>query len=328
MYYLFTGGYGDEIICHKWSNDHSTPLWSIYSKNPSFLAFHPSLPILYAANELSDKIEISAYSYTSSGAVLLNTVTCTGAGLCHIYATDKAIYGAAYNSGHVIAFALNSDGLLGHNLNHIKHLGHGSHDRQESAHAHQCILDPLKNFLIAVDLGTNCIYSYAIKLDGALDETSVKKCLLPPSEGPRHMVFDKSGEYSYLITEMLNKVYKLSYKNGEFEILSSVELVAPDVHITSAAINFHPTSDTLFTSVRGANHIISLSCEKLNIINKFDCMGDSPRMFAFSPDGKYLFVANQSSNCVSVFSVDNNQKLNYHSKIAVEAVSFIHCLQI
>ncbi len=328
MYYLYTGGYGGEITCYDWSEKSYSTLWRTTSSNPSYLAFHPSLATLYSANELSDSIEISAYSYTDKTCALLNSVTTQGAGLCHVTASENAVYGAAYDSGHVVAFSLNPDGSIGKALNHIKHLGHGSHKRQEAAHAHQCVLAPLKKFLIAVDLGTNSVYSYPIKNDGSLDELNANTCLLPPSEGPRHLVFSKSGAQAYLITEMLNKVYKLSYSNGEFKILDRIELIAPKEQITSAAIDFYPNSDVLFTSLRGANRIISLSTQKLNIKNDFDCMGDSPRMFAFSPDGKFLFIANQMSNSVNIFSVDGDKNIKYHSKIDAKAVSFVHCTLI
>ncbi len=314
--YLYTGGYGNKISCFAWHDKALVHRFDTACLNASFLAMHPTKSVLYAVTETGQGACVTAFEKDEQTGVLTfcNVVSLEGAGLCHLVASEKAVYAAAYNSGQFFSIAILPDGSLGQCMNEICHVGSGEHKRQQSSHAHQVVLDPQHENVIAVDLGTNKLYTYPILEDGSLLAHAKYACVLPAGEGPRHMVFADNGKDAYLITELANKVFHLVYADGVFVIEDSMALLntiqAGDI---GAEIDFVPHTNLLYASVRGVNQLFVLSTEKnsgaLSLLYQCDSNGNSPRMFSFSEDGEYLFVAHQLSGTVNVFDVDITTKL-------------------
>ncbi len=324
--YLYTGGYSGKIDSFLWADDTLTKSSSADCLNPSYLCFHPTKNICYAGVECGEETKISAYNIGVNGELsYVSSVSTSGSGLCHLIATEKAVYGADYNSGHVVAYKLCCDGKLGKLVNLIQHVGSSTHPRQEKAHAHQVVLSPDSKKLIAVDLGTNKLHVYDIKENGSLDESSVITSEMPEFEGPRHIVF-KNDKEAYLITELGNKVIKLSYDNGVFTCMDTINLVDEVANNSSAEIGFMPNTDYLYASVRGVDKILVIDTKTFSIISSFDCGGKSPRMFSFDESGKHLFVANQSSNNIAVFNMNTTTGEMIEQGLSVDVVQTSYAL--
>ncbi len=322
---LYTGGYSGKVESFKFSHGNFIKEDEIECVAPSFLCFHPTKNICYAGSECGDKTLVSAYSVSEDGKFnFLNFAQGGGSGLCHVAAGENALYGACYNSGHVVAFSLEKDGSLGEVINEIQHVSSCDNNRQKTAHTHQTVIDPSGKWLIAVDLGTNCIHSYIIEKNGKLDETSVVVSEFPKNEGPRHIIFKNENE-AYLLTELGNKVYKMNFDNGHFSYSHCICLTQ-DEKSSGAEIDFMPKTDFLFASVRSIDEIFVIDTKKETpvLVNSFDCGGVSPRMFSFSNDGKMLFVSNQQSDDVVVFEMDTKtgEPKNIIEKIPVQKVSY------
>lgn len=319
---LYTGGYnkknGGGICRFRFSAQTGEAAFcevETACRNPSFLCFHPGGGVLYAANEMDDTACITAHHIETDGSLrYMGAAETDGGGMCHLCVNraGTAVYGADYGTGNVVAFRLCADGGIGGPLSNIRHRGGGTHPRQDRARVHQVVMDPAGKRLIAVDFGANALFAYELESSGALREESCVKSMLPPGEGPRHLVFLPGGGLGYVITELGNRVYRMAYdrESGVFSVLDAVSLTEPGSgpEVTSAEIALSPDNRYLYASVRGADQIVVFSIEEktgaLRRHTEFSSRGREPRMFSFSADGNYLFVANQQSGSVAVLKLE------------------------
>ena len=168
--------------------------------NPSFLVFHPKLPILYAVSEIDNfngkkSGAVAAFSVddASGKLTLLNRESSGGQGPCYV-AIDKAgkhVFTANYGSGSVECIPIAADGKLATPTSVIQDKGSSVNPgNQQGPHAHSINLDPSNKFAIAADLGTD--YLYVHKFDpaaGTLTPNDPIGTKLPPGSGPRHFAF-------------------------------------------------------------------------------------------------------------------------------------------
>ena len=326
-------------------------------ENPSYLALHPDRHIIYAANEVEGAAKITAHRFChDTGKIeFINAVTTRGADMCHLIINNSrtAVYGGNYTSGNIVAFQLKEDGSLGEEISNIQHQGAGIHSRQEGPHVHQLLFDEDGSHLIAVDFGLDALFTYSLDEQGRILAETCVKSSLPSGEGPRHMVFqdrhyDQENEYYqdsiydqnnsydqdnsyYLITELGNKVFHLNYNKdtGAFTCLDSLPLLDLQeikAENTGAEILISPESGLIYTSVRGVDEIISVKTgqkePQMEISGRFKSFGRMPRMFSFSADGSYMFIANQQSGNVAVVRMCGEEG-TLCRKISVPDVSFV-----
>lgn len=323
--YLITGGYNENnnsgISCFRYDYNHRSMILSHIDQscmNPSYLAFSKEKSIVYGANEMEDKVKITAHYFNSEKGTLslLNEAQTNGAGLCHLTLnqSETVIYGANYTSGSVVAFSILPDGSLGEELSNIFHSGKSCHLRQEAAHAHQVILEPGEGRLIVVDFGTDSLYAYPLDGDGRLKEAECVISKVASGEGPRHMVWDEEGKKAYIITELGCKILVSDYdrESGRFVIRDEVELVKKEElteAVTGAELEYDPERKLLYASIRGADCIITLQVgsgdHPPQILNTFSSCGKIPRMFSLNKREGLLVVANQESG--DLFLMDDRR---------------------
>jgi 6-phosphogluconolactonase len=136
--------------------------------------------------------------------------------------------------------------------------------------------------------------------------------LTHPGAGPRHLVFDPSGKFLYVINEMQSSVVSYSYDaaRGELHELKTISTL-PDKfagNSDAAEIAVHPSGKFLYASNRGHDSIAVFSIDPvkgaLTRVEFVPTKGKTPRNFAIDPTGSWLFVANQASDDVVVFRID------------------------
>ena len=196
----------------------------VETPSPSFLAMHPTAPVLYAANEQADGT-VSAFDVVGDTLVHRATVPSGGADPCHLVldADGRTLLVANYSSGTLGVLPLDEDGgfttqgpaqVLGH-------VGSGpDEDRQESPHAHFVTLDPSGAFVLVVDLGTDEIRRYR-REEGRLVEDGVAAAL-PAGKGPRHLVFSADGRFAYVVGELDVTVRVLAWHAGVGTLVQTV----------------------------------------------------------------------------------------------------------
>ena len=134
-----------------------------------------------------------------------------------------------------------------------------------------------------------------------------------PGEGPRHLEYSLDKKHVYLATEMGSNVFVFDYDNGKFKQKQVITLL-PDGFTgktAAAAIHLSPDGRFLYVSNRlETNEIICYSVNQetgeLTFVSRQSSYGKNPRDFAIDPSGNYLVVANQGSDNMFVFKIDQN----------------------
>jgi 6-phosphogluconolactonase len=299
------------------------------SKDPSFLAVHPSGKYIYAVNEIDHfgglkSGAASAFSIDrkTGKLTLLNQTTTRGAGPCYISLDKSGKFAlvANYDGGSVATFPVQDDGSLGEAVDFIQHSGSSvNKERQEGPHAHWIGTSPDNRFALAADLGLDEILIYRFNdAKGALTPNNSPYAKLNPGAGPRHIAFHPNGKFVYVLAEMENSVTVFAYKasNGSLSPLQTVSALSTlrkdyQGPKEAAEIAVHPSGKFLYASNRaGIDTISAFAIDPakgtLHLKNEYPTMGKTPRNFAIDPTGKFLLAANQASNNIVTFRIDAN----------------------
>ena len=299
-------------------------------ENPSFLVLDNQRRHLYAANETEEYQGqksgfISAFSIdpNSGNLTKLNEQPSHGAAPCYISLDQKnnVALVANYVGGNVSANLLKPDGSLGLTTASGQHQGSGPKKQQDAAHAHCIIPDPNNKFALAVDLGVDQVFAYALEAEQTeLTRTPKTAYRTEKGAGPRHLTFHPNKKYAYLINELNSTLVALTYnpEDGTFTENHTVSTLPADFTGESFCADVHVSRDGKFVygSNRGHNSIvvfaIDQSTNKLTLVQHVGVEGNWPRNFGLSPSGNILLVANQKSNNLTSFKVDTNTgKLTY-----------------
>lgn len=291
--------------------------------NPSYLALHPTKPLLYAVGELGSfagkKVgAVSAFAVDpATGKLsLLNQQSSGGAGPCYV-AVDRSgrnVLVANYSGGSVACLPIQADGKLAEATSFHQHEGSSVDPRrQQGPHAHSINLDPTNRFAIAADLGLDKLLIYRFDAErGTLEPNDPPFTAIAPGAGPRHFDFHPNGRYAYVVNEMGSTVTALRYdaERGALETMQPVPTLPRgfDGPNTTAHILVHPSGKFVYASNRGHDSIAVFAVEestgKLRPAGHASTRGKVPRNFAIDPAGQYLLAANQDTDNVVVFRID------------------------
>ncbi|WP_433270536.1 lactonase family protein [Actinosynnema sp. CS-041913] len=277
--------------------------------NPSFVITAGRR--VYAVNEQS-KGTVTALAVGADGVPkVVNTQSTGGADPCHLVLHRGHVLAANYSSGSVSVHPVRPDGGLGPRTDLARHEGSGPDpDRQEGPHAHQVLADPAGEFLLAVDLGADAVFSYRLDDEGKL--TRVAAARLHPGAGPRHLAFHPSGRFAYIANELDSTVVVASYAGGVLTPVGKLDTLPagaptkprnyPAEVVVSADGRF------AYLSNRGHDSVAVFAVEQgggsLRLLEATPVGGEFPRHIALDPTGRLLFAANQNSNTVTTFGVD------------------------
>lgn len=293
--------------------------------SPSFLTSHPSGKFLYAVNELrvfggQNSGAVSAYKINpkTHDLELINVMPSRGQSPAHVVMdTDgRRLLVSNYNGPGICVFDTRADGAVGGLAGCMVHSGRGVHPiRQTTAHPHSVAVSPSGNHVLAADLGTDELICYNYNKTGVPPVAGEScKVRLAPGSGPRHGVFHSSGRCFYLICELTAEIAVLAFDDARGLLsprrvvpLYQSEIASPR---SAAGIRTHPSGRWLYASERSDPSIsvfsVSADGEKLALVQRVDSGGRTPRHFAFTVDGKYLLVANQESDALTLFSVNGD----------------------
>lgn len=286
-----------------------TPLGTVaVTESPSFLVRHPTLPVLYAANELPEG-RVSAWRIGPDGDLTeCGTGDTGGAEPCHLAVTPdgRHLLAANYGGGSVAVFPLDASGVPGGRSDLVVHAGHGPDpQRQEAAHAHMVSPDPAGGPLYAVDLGTDSVYRYDLDAaTGRLVPRSPRQQMHAGS-GPRHLARHPDGRRVYLVGELDGTVTVLDRDDeGTLRQRGRVPASALTGHVQPSEVALGPRGAVLYVANRGVGTlaVFSLDGEMPELVAEVDTGGEWPRHFAWS--GRDLYVADQRADMVRAFRLD------------------------
>ncbi|MCA9270306.1 MAG: lactonase family protein, partial [Planctomycetales bacterium] len=239
------------------------------TKNPSFLALHPSGKWLYAVGEVGEwqgqkSGMVTAFARQQDGTLMrLGAQATGGQGPCHVVvdAAGKHALVANYGGGSVASLPIGDDGALGPATSVMQHTGSSvDQGRQKEPHAHSINLDAANRFAVAADLGTDELWVYRFdKATGKLSPNEPRAAKLTPGDGPRHFAFHPGGKFAYVINEMHSTVTSLSYdaQRGTLTPLASLSTLPKDFDggNSTAEVQVHPSGKFVYGSNRGHDSI-------------------------------------------------------------------------
>ncbi len=298
----------------------TAPELAVETKNPSFLAVHPSKRFLYSVGEL-DELNgkptgaVNAFRLNPETGKLefLNQQASGGTGPCHLSVdpTGKCVLVANYGSGSVAALPILKDGRLGPAVSLIRHSGSSVNpERQTGPHAHFIVSAPDKQVVLACDLGLDKVMLYRLEPKHAKLSADVPPSVsIEPGSGPRHLAFDPASRFVYLINEMGSTVTVLRYDEALRQV-QTISTLPPDFkgRNTCAEVQVHPSGRFVYASNRGHDSIALFKVDpvsgRLTSLGHQSTLGKTPRHFALDPSGKWLLAENQDTDNVVVFQVD------------------------
>jgi 6-phosphogluconolactonase len=167
-----------------------------------------------------------------------------------------------------------------------------------------------------IDLGIDQARFY--RKDGK-SLTLIQALALPGGSGPRHVVYTKDGLRGWIVTELSNEIYAISY-DKQWTITGKYSTLPSDYTGRSAcaAIRLSNDGKLLAASNRGHESVAIFevgdasgasdaggASGALILRGIFPLGGKHPRDIFFSPDDKWLLSANQESDLVTVLSVND-----------------------
>lgn len=293
-------------------------------EQPSFLALHPSRPLLYAVNETSEFAgqpggSITAFSINHDDGSLteINREAAHGSAPCHLIVdhSGRNVLVANYTSGTVAVLPINDDGSLAPASCVVQHEGSSVNpQRQEGPHAHSINLDASGQFAFVCDLGLDKVLVYRYDAErGQLTAHEPPSTSVPPGGGPRHFAFHPSGRFAYTNLEITSAVHAFRYHPQTavlygFQTISTVpeDVIPPNQ--STAEIQVHPSGRFVYCSNRGHDSIavyrIDETSGELTYLENEPTHGQMPRNFGIDPSGRFLLAANQDTDNVVVLAID------------------------
>lgn len=302
--------------------------------NPSFLAIRPDHHFLYAVTEdpLSVGPPLDHASFVSAFAIepgtgklrLLNTLPTGGTSTCFLSVdkTGSYVFLANFGDGSVSVLRIRKNGSLGEETAYIQDIGHSVNPSiQAGPHTHSILVSPDNRHVIVSDLGLDKVFIYNFDpATGKLSPLGAPFVPVPPGAGPRHFAFTPSGHFGYQLTEMGGIISAFAWDpaKGTLTHLQDEKTIPADFHGDnhSAEIAIRPDGRYLYESnrrtvqefVRGPETIgvfsIDGSSGKLTEVEQVPSGGKMPRSFGIDPTGRWLLSANELSNNVVVFRID------------------------
>lgn len=306
------------------TGDLSTPELAAETRNPSFLALHPSGQFLYSVGEVSDvgpkktgAVNAFAIDTKTGKLTALNQQESGGAGPCHLVVdkSGQTVLVANYGGGSAASLPIGKDGRLKPAASVMQHTGRSVTPRQSQPNAHSINISPDNRFAVCADLGIDKVLVY--KLDSAkstLAPNDPPHTAVTPASGPRHFAFLPNSKFAYVINEMTCTTTAFAYdaKAGTLKEIQTLSTLPNGETVqkgySTAEIQAHPTGKFVYGSNRGHDTIavynVNETSGKLTLVQNQSTLGKTPRNFGVDPTGRWLIAANQSSDTVAVFAID------------------------
>ena len=279
--------------------------------------------MLYATSDPRDQPGttplVAAYAIDRASGDLrrIGAVEPGGQGPTHLSldAKSRTLFVALYGSGQVAALPLDKGGQPSAPASVQTDTGTGPTPRQTGAHAHAAVLDPTGRFLLIPDLGADRVFVYRFdRRSRALSPAPVPFLQLPPGTGPRHLVFAPDGRTAYLVSELSAEVRTLRWDAaaGIITVLQTTPLAAAGLSGPKSASEIAISHDGahLYVGDRTTNGIMVFAVDRrggtISETQRISTGGKAPWSFALSADERWMVVANQASDSISILPRDRN----------------------
>lgn len=282
-----------------------------------WLTLSPESRFIYAAAEVNSFAgkptgEVASFRLENGALTPLSARNSASRGTCYVALdrTGRVLISADYGGGSAASFLV-TEGKIGPIAWSEHYTVHGPNkERQESAHAHFASFSPNNRFAYVNDLGGDLIHIYRVNTATAV-LTPAGAYHAAPGSGPRTLHFHPNGHTAYCMCEMASTVDVLEWskKDGSLTLVHRIELLPAGSHVppVSTGCDTVIARDGRFVyfANRGDNFLYSFRADyatgALTPMVRTNCGGKTPRNFVLDPTERWMLVANQDSNLISVF---------------------------
>lgn len=283
---------------------------AVTADSPSFLAVHPTLPVVYAVAE--QRREVQAFVRSGRfGLETLGDAQAAGDAPCHVAVDPRGrfVVATCYGDGQVLLYELDDDGALARRFSttasvdpHPAAAGSVG-PRQSRAHSSLMLAD---GRVMSTDLGhdTLRVWTYAPG-QGLIQNHEV---LLPAESGPRHMVQHQSGSVLVSTEYSLEVLVVAPDDGGTFRLVNRSPAASGGTlpGDSAAEICLGPGGQYAYVGIRGSNllGVLAVSPDGMEATPKahYASGGDWPRHHLVR--NQWFHVAHERSDEIATFALD------------------------
>jgi len=171
---------------------------------------------------------------------------------------------------------------------------------------------PSANSVLAIDLGTDRLMLFHLDSErGTLSPAATPWLQLPPGSGPRHLAFHPHQPLAYVINELQSTVTVCRYNGSRrvcaFQTVSTLPAGFTGENL-GAEIMVAPSGRFVYASNRGHDSLaifaVGPATGQLSLVGHEPTHGRGPRTFTIDPTGTLLLVANQDTDTVVTFWIN------------------------
>ena len=289
--------------------------------NPSYLCLNEAQNRLYAIH--GDFCQVSSYEIHEDGTISpMNTVDTHGTNPVHLTLdpTGKWLFVANLQTGGVSVIPVKEDGSLGH-IKELKFIS-GNGGPGYISHPHQVKLDGSGRWLLVPSqgrlqgIGKITVFEVDSK-EGDLREHFVVKARTGAE--PRHCVFHPNNRFCYVLNEKDSTAALYYFDEGKGTLEGKQILMTIPEDYTgdgwASAIDIDPAGRFLYVSNRKHDSVTVFTLDQENghmsWLQNIATEGVQPRFITVSPDGSQLLAANELSDTIRIFDVEEDGHLAY-----------------
>jgi 6-phosphogluconolactonase len=287
-------------------------------ENPSFLAVDRTGHFLYAVH--GDRSEASAFVIDPRTGHLrfLNRQSTGGYNVIHLAFdyTGRFLFVSNYGTDSIAVLPIARDGTLGDYSTLTTVTGTiGPHRREQgNIRPHHNPLDREGRYFFVPCKGGDVVLSYRLdqRRGVAVEAGRVGS---RPGAGPRHIDFHPTRALAYVINELDSTITTYAKDGPKLTPIQTVPS-CPDSftgYSTGAEIAVDRAGRNVYVTNRGHDSVGVFAIDKKGTLSPRQWVptkGTVPRFFAFGPDERFLYVANQGSDTIFGYRRRTDGKLS------------------
>lgn len=196
----------------------------------------------------------------------------------------------------------------------IKHEGSGPDaKKQNQAHPIHVCISPDQSKVIVCDLGTDEVVYYNILDKGRLERNDELSFKVKPGNGPKKLLFSKTGQYAYLLNEISNTVEVYTHDNNKLTLIQTLDTYPKDEFNGRSAAGdmiLMNSEDYLFISNRGHDSVSVFKVDKetgLLTYIEFVDTDENPKSMLIYED-KWFICAAQKGGSLETWEIKTNDR--------------------
>ena len=310
---MFVGTYSDGFYAYDFDQRAgdlvaAEPVAKAEMPNPSYLAVHGNR--VYAVSEMPDaSASVWAWRWGGNGFEWMGSqptgIPDKGEDPCYVSTNGALLAVANYSGGSLGVYRLREDGSIAP-LDSLLISGIGGPDlsRQEAPHVHCAVFSPDGKHLFFSEFSADEIGRLDVFAGGV--RNYCRAAALHPDYGPRHLLFDASGEHLYVLGELSGDITVFDYVDGTLREKQVIKADRMDAR-GAADLHFSPDGKFLYASLRlRGDGIIVYEVGPGGVLAYvgYQATGPHPRNFNITPNGRYVLVACRDNDAIEIYARD------------------------